>query len=265
MSAKRTLKILHIAGTAWFLLATGYLVIAGLRQAGLQWWVIYSLSGNGASLLFLFLSAYLYAFFGNSNRHPTRALEHPLTTSRQYMVLYSIVPFLGTAAGLCITADDSAGQSMVSIAMGTIGATFAFWIILDLAIGIIESLFPASRKLRAARMQAAKELREIREREKRQFLSAVDERQMGNEKRWCSVFHDDAKVLSSLTGRAINDHFAETKAVEIGLKAWQCGGLACMRAVRSMAAEMNKTNSRCADAISYWWDGIGSWRHKVAV
>ena len=56
---------------------------------------------------------------------------------------------------------------------------------------------------------------------------------------------------------------AERDAIGIGANAWQIGGLNCMRELRNMTIAIYKQtnqNKAFVDYISFWWDGIGSWR-----
>jgi len=57
---------------------------------------------------------------------------------------------------------------------------------------------------------------------------------------------------------------AEHEAVDMGLNAWQLGGVHCMRQLHDMAMAISKQKSQnkaVVDYISVWWDGIGSWRN----
>jgi hypothetical protein len=63
MSKRRALKLVHIGGMAWFVLCMGYILLSALRQAGLHWWVIFSLAGHSAVVVFLLISLYLFARF----------------------------------------------------------------------------------------------------------------------------------------------------------------------------------------------------------
>ena len=57
---------------------------------------------------------------------------------------------------------------------------------------------------------------------------------------------------------------AQREAVGIGARAWQIGGLSCMRELRDMALAVCKdkyNNREIVDYIAFWWDGIGNWRN----
>ena len=58
---------------------------------------------------------------------------------------------------------------------------------------------------------------------------------------------------------------SETAAIDIGLTAWRLGGLSCMNRLHKMALGFSTNSEEGAgfgfvDYISYWWDGIGTWR-----
>ena len=57
----------------------------------------------------------------------------------------------------------------------------------------------------------------------------------------------------------------EQKAVDIGMKAWQIGGLGCMKYLHEMAMDIcwqKYPKEMINDYIQVWWDGIGNWRCK---
>lgn len=269
MTTRRVLKLLHVCGMAWFMLAAAYVLVLALRQAGVNWWLIFSLSGQGAAISFLLISAYLYALFRDNGRDPLRAVEHPLTNTRQYMVLYSLIPFLGAIAGLYCTIDlDNANQVAMTIAMGTLGATFAFWVIADPAISFSEMLLPESRKHRLARQAVAKAAKEQKQRDRERLLADIIEQEKLNDRRLQQVLGLEAQRLAALVRNAIDDSTAaESAAVEIGLHAWQYGGLSCMQRLYGMAVDicgLRGGDELSNDCISIWWDGIGQWRHIPA-
>jgi hypothetical protein len=268
VSTRRLLKLLHFCGTAWFVLAAAYCIVFALRQAGVKWWLIFSLSAHGAALAFVLISAYLYALFRDNGRDPQRAVEHPLTNTRQYMVLYSLVPFLGAAAGLCSIIDaETIRQVMLAVAMGTLGATFLFWIILDPAISFAEMLLPESRKHRLVRHALAKAEREQKQRQREQLLAELEAQEEIRRRQIQDVFGAEAQKLAALAVQAGDGTAsAESEAVEIGLRAWQYGGLDAMQKLCEMASDICRNGCRQSignEYISIWWDGIGQWRHKL--
>lgn len=270
MSRLNTLKLTHFASTAWFTLSAGYILVSALRQAGFHWWVIFSLSGYSALLVFLLISLYLFAIFRGVARDQKTEIEHPLTTSIYYLVLYDVSPFLGALAGcLGMIGVNKVGQFMSGVALGTLGATFLIWILIDPAAGLIEMLLPSVREHRRDRLAQAKAMREKERLAKQRLLAQVQTEEQLELIRWAEILQPYAEKLAALmtnvnTSGGIGEH-KETEAVDVGVNAWQMGGRNCMRQLHSMAMEMCKRrcrNTTIIDYISIWWDGIGTWRSQ---
>jgi hypothetical protein len=205
--------------------------------------------------------------FGNTRRDTGQNIEHPLTNSGPYVVLYSLIPLLGTLAGLdCLFFADDAQQVVMATAIGTLGATFIFWIIIDPAINFCELLVPASRAHRLARHAEAKAVREQKQHERTQLLADLEEQERTREQQWQEVIGVEAQKLAALAMQAIDgDTSVESAAIETGLRAWQYGGLSCMQKLHEMASDICRSRGQnsCDDFISLWWDGIGQWRHEL--
>ncbi len=267
MSGRRTLKSIHLAGTLWFILCVGYILILALRQAGVRWWIIFSLSGHSALLFFLLISLYLFAIFRGISRSQKVQIEHPLTSTNYYTAFYVTTPLLGGLAGcLGMIGVSTIGQFLLGIALGTLWTTFLVWVIVDPVTGLLEMLLPpASRKHRAQRLAQAKALRENRQRDRERLLADVLAKEKSVRHRWQKLLNPKAKKLAGLlTANRIDFKQAELEAVDIGVDAWQIGGLSCMRELRDMAmaiARRRNRNKALIDYIDVWWDGIGSWRN----
>jgi hypothetical protein len=267
MSGRRTLKSIHLAGTVWFILCVGYILILALRQAGVRWWVIFSLSGHSALLFFLLVSLYLFAIFRGISSSQKVQIEHPLTSTNHYTVFYVITPLLGGLAGcLGMIGVDTIGQFVLGIALGTLSATFLVWVIVDPATALLEMLLPpASRKHRTQRLARAKALREKRQRDRERLLANVLAEEKSVRNRWQELLNPKAEKLAGLlTADRIDFKQAELEAVDIGVNAWQMGGLSCMRQLRDMAMAIARRRNRNKAVVNYidvWWDGIGSWRN----
>ncbi|HSW01580.1 MAG TPA: hypothetical protein VLI39_15525 [Sedimentisphaerales bacterium] len=155
---KKILKWIHVAATVWFVACTGYLVMTGLRQAGFNWWLAFSLSGYSTSMLLLLICLYLFAFYHGVRGTRRTETEHPLTSTGYYMLLYVSAPLF---AGMVFAAghEDVFGTSgyMIPVAMGTLKATFLTWVVIDPLVGILEMDLPASRRHRAERRARMKE------------------------------------------------------------------------------------------------------------
>jgi hypothetical protein len=165
MATKMALKRIHLAATAWFVACVGYLIAVGLRQAGFNWWLVFSLSGYSTGMLLLLVCLYLFAFFHGIRGTRRTEDEHPLTGTYGYMLLYVSTPLL---AGLVTATGTEAvpGTSgyLIRVAMGTLKATFAAWVVIDPLLGILEMDLPASRSHRAERLARAKEYGRLTER-----------------------------------------------------------------------------------------------------
>jgi len=267
MSKRRILKLIHFLSTAWFALCAGYVLIIALRQAGVRWWVIFSLSGHSIVLLFLLVSLYLFAVFRGAARGQKYIQEHPLSSTGYYMLFYGAVPFLGGLAGVIGEFEyGNLSQSMLAVVYGTMGATFLVWIVIDPAIGIIEMLLPSSRQHRKERLQKIRELREQQQQEREFLLKELKEREKVQ-------YSERQKLLQPLSGRLLELVFhngdnwreRENKAIDIGVKAWQIGGLSGMQQLHEMTMSQYKSKKQEIPEIDYitlWWDGIGSWQHK---
>ena len=268
MSKDRILKSIHLAGTAWFILCVGYILAFALRRAGLHWWIVFSLSGHSVLIVLLLISLYLFAIFRGVTRSQKIEVEHPLTSTNYYTVLYITIPFLGGLAGcLGMIGVSAIKQFLLGVALGTLGATFLAWVIVDPVTGLLEMLLPAaSRKHRAKRLAQAKAERVKRQRDRERLLAEVLAKEESERLGWQEALKPQAERLAELltTDRA-NFRQAECEAADIGVKAWQIGGLSCMRQLRDMAMDLCKKkyqDSMIIDYVSSWWDGIGSWRNQ---
>jgi len=265
MKLRDELRIAHMASTVWFVLSVGFILISALRQAGIHWWVVFSLSGHGALIIFMLVSLYLLAIFRGISSSQKVQLEHPLTSTTHYAVFYVSAPFLGSLAGLLgMIGTHSISQFLLGIAMGTLGTTFLVWVIIDPAIGMLEMLLPKSRKNRTQRLLQAKTDKEKRQNDKLNLLEGIIAKEDSDRLHWQKVLRPQAEKLAGLlTSDGEDPKLLEQEAVGIGVKAWQTGGLSCMRELREMAISLCKQehkNKDVVDYISFWWDGIGNWR-----
>lgn len=155
---RRMLKWIHVASTVWFVACIAFLVVIGLHRAGLNWWLVFSLSGYSTGMLVLLVCLYLFAFFHGIRRTRRIEPEHPLTSTNYYMFLYVSTPLF---AGLMVAAGTESipGTSghLIPVAMGTLKATFVAWIVVDPLVGIMEMDLPASRRHRAERLTQMRE------------------------------------------------------------------------------------------------------------
>jgi hypothetical protein len=264
------LKIAHMASTVWFILSVGYMLVTALRQAGIRWWVVFSLSGHGALIILVLVSLYLVAIFRGVSSSQKVQIEHPLTNTIYYAVFYVSAPFLGSLAGLLgMIGTHSVSHFLLGIAMGTLGTTFLVWVILDPVIGMLEMLLPASRRNRAQRLVQAKQDKEKKQKDRLNLLEGVIAKEDADKLHWQQLLKPQAEKLAGLLASDGKDpKLLEQEAVGIGVKAWQTGGLSCMRELREMAISLCRQkhqNKDIIDYISFWWDGIGNWRAKTIV
>jgi len=162
--------------------------------------------------------------------------------------------------------EDRVVQFAAGIALGTFGTTFLVWVIVDPVAGLLETLLlPASRKHRAKRLDQAEAEREKKQKDRERLLAEVLMKEELNRHCWQEALSPQAEKLAGLlTDNGTDFKRAEREAVDIGLKAWQMGGLGCMRELHNMTIAMlkqkNQNDKYIIDYISFWWDGIGSWR-----
>lgn len=259
------LRIAHIASTVWFILCVGYILILALRQAGVRWWVVFSLSGQGALIILVLVSLYLFAIFRGISSSQKIQVEHPLTSTIYYAAFYVLAPFLGCLSGLLgMIGINRISQFLLGIAMGTLGTTFLVWVVVDPLLGLLELVLPASRKHRAERQAYAKSEREKKQRDRNRLLDELLEKEESHRLYWQEILKPEAEKLAGLlTANMTDPKHVEQEAVGIGISAWQTGGLSCMRELRDMAIAISKKknqNKAIVDYISFWWDGIGNWR-----
>jgi len=268
VSRRRILKLIHLAGTVWFILCVGYILVFALRQAGFQWWVIFSLSGYSVLIVLLLISLYLFAIFRGAARSQKIEVEHPLTSTDYYTVFYITTPFLGGLAGcLGMMGVSIIKQFLLGVALGTLGTTFLVWVVVDPVTALLEMLLPpASRKHRAERLAKIRAEREKRQKDSERLLAEALAKEESDRCRWQEALKPQAEKLAELlTANRANFRQAERKAVDIGVNAWQAGGLGCMRQLRDMAMDLCKKKYQdlmIVDYVSSWWDGIGSWRNQ---
>lgn len=265
---RRVLTFMHLSSTALFLCSAVYLFILALRQAGAHWWLIFSLSGPSIVIAFILISIYLFAVYRGAVRSSEQSeIEHPLTSSSYYMIFYDLSPFLGgLGAVMGMYGTSNIMEFFLGISYGVLSATFLVWIIIDPATGMIENMLPASRRHRHKRMIRAKKEKERKQREREKLLEEVQQEDKARRTQWARSLESQAAYLVNLITEAHDDHQkAEGLAVDIGVSAWQAGGITCMEQLHEMAQQqrMERLGDQSeVDYISLWWDGIGQWHHK---
>ena len=268
MSRKNASKVCHFVSTLWFILSASYIFVLALLQAGKSWWFIASLSAYSIIIVFLLISLYLFAIFRGFARSQKSQIEHPLTTSVYYSFFYDLSPFLGAlAGGLGAIGISRPAHYLLVIATGSLWMTFLVWIIVDPIAGLFEMLLSSSRRHRRKRLVEAKAMHEKERLSKERLLAQVEANERIDRQRWNDLLLPYAEKLAVLVVNpnvaAVDSNDRETEVVDMGVSAWQMGGLNCMRQLHSMAMEICEQkyqNAKIIDYISIWWDGIGSWR-----
>jgi hypothetical protein len=266
--SRKTLRSVHLVGTVWFMLCVGYVLILALHQAGVRWWVLFSLSGHGALIGFILISLYLFAIFRGVSGSQIHHIEHPLTSTGYYTVFYVTAPFLGGLAGCLgmIGVCTLVQRFLLGVAMGTLGATFLVWVIVDPVAGVLEVLLSgAARRHRSQRFAEAKAQREKEQEKRERLLADILEKEDLRREQWAELLEPHAERLAELLATdTIDFEDAELQATDIGANAWQIGGLGCMRQLQEMTIELCRQqggDGGLIDYISVWWDGIGNWRN----
>jgi len=143
--------------------------------------------------------------------------------------------------------------------------TFLVWVIVDPVTGLLEILLPTSRKHRIERLAQAKAERAKRQNDRERLLAEVLAKEELSRRRWQETLKPQAEKLAGLLATNRTDlKEAEREVVDMGVKAWQMGGLSCMRQLHEMVLDLCKKKYKdliVVDYVSTWWDGIGSWRN----
>ena len=267
MSVRRKITSIHLASTIWFIICVGHISVLAMLQAGVKWWIVFSLSFHGILLTFLLISLYLFAIFRGISSSQKLQTEHPITKTEYYALFYAATPFLGSLAGLLgvIGTEETTTQFISGITLATLAMTFLVWVIVDPAIGMIEMLLPESRKHYIVRQAELKKIREKKQKDREILLADALKKNTSIHQRWHEDLKPQAEKLALLLSSDITDFKqAELEATGIGVIAWKMGGLNCMRELHSMAMDMsrqNNGNKETTDYITFWWDGIGGWRN----
>jgi len=183
------------------------------------------------------------------------------------MAFYVSAPFLGGIAG-CVNGmldPSGAGQFVYGVTLGTFGTTFITWGVIDPLFGLLETFTPASRAKRLDRLARQRAEREEQQSNREALLLALEKQEKENHRQWNAVLHPYANELAALlfVDEAGLER-AQRRAAELGLMAWQTGGLGCMRYLHEMTlSSVRKQNA--PDYIAWWWDGIGTWRNEPVV
>ena len=174
MYRHRLIQLLHLIGLIWLGFSLLYITIVALRRAGVEWWVIFSLSGYSALLFAMLISLYLFAIYRGVARTQKIEIEHPLTTSEYYIIFYVTAPMLGGLTALFSGIDGAtAPEFLLDICFASLASAFLVWVIVDPLAGFVEVLTPQGLKHRSIRLTQAKEERERKQKERELLLNEV--------------------------------------------------------------------------------------------
>jgi hypothetical protein len=256
-------KLIHSAGTALLIFSALYLWLSALTGAvGMP--IPATLPAWSTLIIFPLISLYLFAIFRALAKSQKSKQEHPLTTSVFYATFYDLSPFMGLLAGIFAAGrTNSFSSSLTLTAFGSLVATLLIWIFLDPIAGLVELALPASRKHRRKRQALAKAARQKQLLIREQLLEQIKTTEEKQNAHWTKLLTPHAEKLAALLlNHEIADN-AEHQAIDLGVIAWQIGGISCMKLLHSMAIEICKKNYKQADfidCISIWWDGLGTWQ-----
>ena len=228
MDSKQFLRRIHICGTLWFLLCAAVLLILSMRQAGLKWWLIFSLSGYSAVLLLFLFTIYLFAIFQGVVRN-LNSTEHPLSTSIYYIALYDLAPFFGAVAGLfALTSSGSWITVLNSIVQGALTMTFIVWIVIDPLLGLIEASLPSSIAHRKQRLVEIRDQKQKQQEDNRVLLQNLEAEELEKMTAWEHFFEAYAKEIADLLSHSADEVQTQRRVIELGALAWKTGKLTGM-------------------------------------
>jgi hypothetical protein len=262
MKMRSLLKPLHIAGTVWLILCAAFLLIVSLHQAGAGWWIIFSVSGFSGIAFLFFISIYLFAVFRGVVRKQL-AQEHPLTSSDVYLLFYDSCPLIGTLAGLISAGTMTAAglQEWFSLAAeGALTMTFLVWIFGDPLLGLAEMLIPSCAAARRERLAAEAENRRLRQEQRQRLLEQIRLSQESEQEQWNQDLLPLAERILTAFQKKSSRNFLYRESIEIGAKAWQKGGAACMEHLLKLVLRLAAEKGMPRPPLAFWWGGIGNWK-----
>ncbi|MBN1818726.1 MAG: hypothetical protein JW828_15295 [Sedimentisphaerales bacterium] len=259
---QKSRKLVHLLGTLWFVASAGFLLIVKMRLAGWSWWLIFSLSGHSAVLVFFLVTIYVFAVYRGVVRTQTE-VEHPLTTSSYYGLFYNLAPLLGSLAGLLSSIGlPTFYQHILTMATGSLVMTFIIWIVVDPVVSITEGFTPRGRIAQKWRRGRAKLTRKRRRIASEELLNNLFQQEQQSRRRREPQLVSWADRISELLApdRPL-EKTAEAEVTEIGAKAWRLGGMAAMRQLHEMVRiQLASSEKTVVDFPAIWWDGVGDWK-----
>lgn len=263
MNTSYVFKRLHILGIVWFLLCIAFLFVFSLYQMGYHWWATFSISTYSAVIVLFLMTVYLFAIYKGVVRN-SNSIEHPLTTSPYYVLLYDLTPFLGSIVGLYVASPGQSALLLFStVAQGTLFMTFMMWILVDSIADLLESSCPQSVKHRKNRLAVMQEQKRLQALEREKTLERIDLHEKQSHLEWTLLFKPyTIEIAGLLCGSLGNAQAVQRRIVELGALAWRQGGLLAMQffyAAILQEVREHMTGSS-VDFVALHWDGIGNWR-----
>ncbi|MDD5457931.1 MAG: hypothetical protein PHF37_00845 [Phycisphaerae bacterium] len=237
-----------------------------MKQSGQRWWIVIPLSGYSVIIIIMVVSLQFFSTLRAGKR--VAAEEHPLTTSPYYLVFYDAAPLLGAILGSIIATNTyNAYQYLLTLVMGSLFMTFFTWVVADPLLQTGEMYLPSSRKLRQQRIEMIRAENRKRQEANERLLAQLEADSIIEEQVWQKRLEPAANELCELFASQEWAEECRMQAIEYGVKAWQMGGLGCMKKMHDLALEKYRqkySDPQPAEMLEIWWDGIGSWQSKWA-
>jgi hypothetical protein len=123
---------------------------------------------------------------------------------------------------------------------------------------------PSSRAHRRRRLAKVRALRKAERKSKEKLLKDIENAERIKQQQREKILLPFAQQLALLLGDVnVLKAGSPGKAIEMGIRAWQIGGIEYMKQLHTMT--MSQIKSKCnekesIDYLSIWWDGVGSWQ-----
>ena len=256
-------KRLHFCGVMWFLLCVIFLVVIATERMGFHWWIVFSVSGYSTVVALFLIAIYLFSIYKGVVRN-LNSIEHPLTTSWYYILLYESAPFLGVLAGLSALSYRQPVLSwFIVVAQGTLIMTVVLWIMVDPLVGLIEAALPLSAAHRKRRLTKNHKKKRAQRHARQKLLDEIIQQQTQTESRWSGLFRPYAmEVADLLCSSSVGMDTIQRRVVELGALAWKEGEILSMELFHQIILDelKRRTNHPAIDFVTLYWDGIGTWR-----
>jgi len=264
MDNAKSVRVVRRFGRIWFYVCGGYIIACTLVPVGKGGCLGLSVLGRWPAWIVLSMFFLLTAVFGRFGPYRKNEREHPVTRTGGYVFLYNASSFVGAlAGGLAATGAANPLHYPLFVAAGSFLVNVLVWVILGPLVSAAETLLPSSRRHRAARLACARTMRRESHLAKERALAEVEATELKKLQRWSEALRPCARELASMaiTGpTALEEN--RGRIIDIGIEAWQLGGVGCMRHLHAMAVDASKEEPRDTKSIEFiapCWDGIGTW------